>query len=116
VIHAADTIKIGFNAPPISVPDRIMLAIEKLHCGYGDPEPVHGVSLTVSEGEIFALLGPNGAGKTSVIMTIAGHVSVFGGRIEYLGSDLTSLAIPERVANGSCSRRVCSRADAPDHR
>ena len=77
-----------------------MLTIEKLHCGYGDLEAVHGVSLTVSEGEIFALLGPNGAGKTSVIMTIAGHVSVFGGRIQYLGTDLASLAIPDRVAKG----------------
>lgn len=74
--------------------------IEQLGCGYGELEAVHGVSLRVAEGEIYALLGPNGAGKTSIIMTIAGHVRVFGGRIEYMGEDLTSLGVASRVRKG----------------
>jgi len=77
-----------------------MLDIKELRCGYGDLEAVHGVSLTVPEGEIYALLGPNGAGKTSVIMTIAGHVRVFGGKIEYLGGDLVSTNVTDRVRRG----------------
>lgn len=77
-----------------------MLELDKLHCGYGALEAVHGISFTVAEGEIFALLGPNGAGKTSVIMTVAGHVRVFSGGIGHLGRDLTALGPDERVRRG----------------
>jgi len=33
---------------------------------------LHGLSLGVKEGEIFAIMGPNGAGKTTLLKTIAG--------------------------------------------
>ena len=33
---------------------------------------LHGLSLEIKEGEIFAILGPNGAGKTTLLKTIAG--------------------------------------------
>ena len=68
-----------------------MLHIEKMRCGYGHFEAVHGISFEVAKGEVFALLGPNGAGKTSTIMAVAGHVPVFSGSIVYNEIDLVSV-------------------------
>jgi ABC-2 type transport system ATP-binding protein len=52
---------------------------------FGHVHAVHGVDLTIQQGEIVAFLGPNGAGKTSTIDMIlglsvptSGQVSVFG--------------------------------------
>jgi branched-chain amino acid transport system ATP-binding protein len=78
----------------------LILEIDKMHCGYGDFESVHGISFNVASGEIFALLGPNGAGKTSTIMALAGHARVFSGRITYQDADLTSIATARRVRHG----------------
>ena len=77
-----------------------MLRLEDFRCGYGAVEVVHGVSLDVPQGSIFALLGPNGAGKTSTIMAIMGLVDTLGGRIVYEGTDITSRRAIDRVKLG----------------
>ncbi|MEY8882970.1 ABC transporter ATP-binding protein [Donghicola sp. XS_ASV15] len=48
---------------------------------------LHGVDLTLKEGEILALLGPNGAGKTTLISCICGTVMPTGGKITVGGYD-----------------------------
>jgi ABC-2 type transport system ATP-binding protein len=45
------------------------------------------ITLTISQGEIFALLGPNGAGKTSLINIICGIVTPSAGTIVADGYD-----------------------------
>jgi branched-chain amino acid transport system ATP-binding protein len=49
-----------------------MLEIEDLHSLYGDARVLHGVSLTVPDGQAIALLGRNGMGKTTLIRSILG--------------------------------------------
>ncbi|MGD2271438.1 MAG: ABC transporter ATP-binding protein, partial [Desulfobacterales bacterium] len=60
---------------------------------------LHGLSLEVKEGEIFAVLGPNGAGKTTLLKTIAGLLKdqPQKGSIHFMGKRIHRLA-PERVA------------------
>jgi branched-chain amino acid transport system ATP-binding protein len=77
-----------------------MLKLESLSCGYGSVEAVHGMSLDVAEGSVFALLGPNGAGKTSTLMAIMGHVDIQGGRILLNGADITRRRAIDRVKLG----------------
>jgi len=77
-----------------------MLTLDGLKCGYGSVEAVHGVSLHVPAGSVFALLGPNGAGKTSTIMAIMGHVDILGGRILLEGQDITRRRAIDRVGLG----------------
>jgi len=60
------------NTPDNAEPSKpIYFSAHDIHAYYGESYIVHGVSLNVHEGEIFALLGRNGAGKTSTLRAIA---------------------------------------------
>jgi branched-chain amino acid transport system ATP-binding protein len=68
-----------------------MLEIENINAYYGDSHILHGVSLSVGEGEIVCLLGRNGAGKTTTILTIMGYLQPRPGRIRYRDRDIAGL-------------------------
>ena len=46
-----------------------MLTIRDLHVSYGAIHAIHGISLTVEDGEIVSLIGAKGAGKTTILHT-----------------------------------------------
>ena len=68
-----------------------MLDLENINAYYGDSHILHGVSLSVKEGEVVCLLGRNGAGKTTTILTIMGYLKPRQGRICYGGRDIAAL-------------------------
>ena len=68
-----------------------MLDLENINAYYGDSHILHGVSLSVKEGEVVCLLGRNGAGKTTTILTIMGYLEPRQGRIRYGGRDIAAL-------------------------
>ena len=74
-----------------------MLEIENINAYYGDSHILHGVSLSVGEGEIVCLLGRNGAGKTTTILTVMGYLQPRPGRIRYRDRDISGLP-PYEVA------------------
>jgi branched-chain amino acid transport system ATP-binding protein len=57
---------------------------------------LHGVSLTVAEGEIVALLGANGAGKTTTLRAVSGTVR-HSGEIVFEGKQIAR-SKPDAVA------------------
>jgi branched-chain amino acid transport system ATP-binding protein len=62
-----------------------LLELRGIEARYGAVEALHGVSLTVDEGEVVAVLGANGAGKTTMLRAVSGTVAsegelVFAGR------------------------------------
>src|SRR5580698_9974152 len=68
-----------------------MLALDNVNAYYGDSHILHGVSLSVREGEVVCLLGRNGAGKTTTIMTVMGYLHPRNGTIRYNGRDIGAL-------------------------
>ena len=80
------------------------LEIDDLHAWYGESHVLHGVNLTVREGEVVSLLGRNGAGRTSTLRAILGLVSRRQGSIRIAGRETVSMAahrIP-RLGIGYC--------------
>lgn len=80
----------------------MLLELENVSLAYGKIEALHGISLSVDEGEVVALIGANGAGKTSTMRAISGLRGVSPGRIIFDGKDITSLRADERVRVGLC--------------
>jgi branched-chain amino acid transport system ATP-binding protein len=68
-----------------------MLDLENINAYYGDSHVLHGVSLSVRQGEIVSLLGRNGAGKTTTILTVMGYLQPRPGRIRYNDRDIAGL-------------------------
>ena len=73
-----------------------LLALHDVEARYGPVRALHGVSLTVDEGEVVAILGANGAGKTTTLRAVSGMVRRTG-RIELAGRLLNGEG-PEAVA------------------
>jgi branched-chain amino acid transport system ATP-binding protein len=63
-----------------------LLRLEGLRAGYGHVEVLHGVSLSVREGQIVAIVGPNGAGKTTLMGAVMGLLPRRGGTVRYRGA------------------------------
>ncbi|MGJ3507603.1 ABC transporter ATP-binding protein [Enemella sp. A6] len=68
-----------------------------LESGYGDATVLHGVNLSLEQGEALAILGRNGMGKSTLINTLMGLVKPRKGSIELLGKEIAGLPI-HRVA------------------
>lgn len=77
-----------------------MLTLTDVTAGYGALQILHGLTLTVSSGEIVALLGANGAGKTTTLRVISGLVDARSGSVVFDGVDVTSQRSDKRVAAG----------------
>ena len=77
-----------------------MLEIKDLHAWYGASHTLHGVSISVAEGEVVALVGRNGAGKTTTIRSIMGLMPKTTGRMNFAGTDLVSLRAHQRFKLG----------------
>jgi len=64
-----------------------LLQLEDVTARYGPVTALHGVSLSVGEGEAVAVLGANGAGKTTTLRAISGSVKR-AGRIAFAGKSI----------------------------
>ncbi len=64
-----------------------LLEIERLDASYGPVQVLHGIDLSVDEGEVVVVLGANGAGKTTTIRSICQMVTTKGA-IRYDGQNL----------------------------
>ena len=70
--------------------------------GYGETEILHGVSITVDEGEVITIIGPNGCGKSTLMKAIVGLVRVRNGSVTFRGREISSSPPETIVRTGLC--------------
>jgi spermidine/putrescine transport system ATP-binding protein len=63
---------------------------------FGDFVAVHGVSVTMPQGEFFSFLGPSGCGKTTILRMISGFIDPTAGAIRLGGRDLAGIGPNKR--------------------
>lgn len=49
------------------------LSIDNLYAGFEGKEILHGVSLMIRSGQVYAVMGPNGSGKSTLVSVVMGH-------------------------------------------
>jgi branched-chain amino acid transport system ATP-binding protein len=77
-----------------------VLVVSALHAGYGGTEILHGVDLTVQDGEIVAVLGSNGAGKSTLNRAISGVLRPSRGSIIFANVAIERAQPASIVARG----------------
>jgi branched-chain amino acid transport system ATP-binding protein len=78
----------------------MLLEIDNITLLYGRIQALHGISLTVNEGEIVALIGANGAGKSTTMRAVSGLRPIAAGHIRFAGEDITKLRADLRTRRG----------------
>ncbi|MGE0035553.1 MAG: ABC transporter ATP-binding protein [Xanthobacteraceae bacterium] len=77
-----------------------MLEVRALDAFYGPVQVLHGIDLTVPDGNIVGLVGANAAGKSTLMFTLAGLRTRHTGDILLDGQSLVGLPAYERVGKG----------------
>lgn len=91
------------------------IQVRKLAKSFGHQVALHGVDLSVAEGEFLALFGPNGAGKTTLIRVVASLTRPTAGTVHVRGEDLNKAATSLRRHIGLISHNPLLYGDlTPD--
>ncbi len=76
----------------------MILEVVGLEAGYGPATVLHGVDLSVSEGEGVVVLGPNGHGKSTLLRTISGILTPRAGSLQFAGEEISAWR-PDQIAS-----------------
>jgi branched-chain amino acid transport system ATP-binding protein len=70
-----------------------LLQVSNLNAWYGESHILHGVDMTVGEGETITILGRNGVGKTTTLRTIMGIIRARKGEIRFADKDMLTVPL-----------------------
>lgn len=73
------------------------LQVDQLSAAYGERTVLHGISFTLTGGQVLALIGPNGAGKSTLIRALSGVLPPKSGQVLVNGQRLADLPPAERA-------------------
>ena len=85
--------------PPLKQSDRGFegknhdICFEDIHFSYKDTEVIHGIDLTIEEGEMAALVGESGSGKSTLARLLVHFYDLDSGKITLGGQDITDMRI-----------------------
>ena len=77
-----------------------LLEISDMVVNYGRIEALHGITISVEEGELVTLLGANGAGKSTTMRALSGLLPLTRGSIVFEGKDITRRKAHLRALDG----------------
>ena len=67
----------------------VALRVVELSAGYDSRPVIHGISISVSPGEVVSVVGPNGSGKSTLLKSIVGLVEIMSGKVFVGDEDVT---------------------------
>lgn len=68
----------------------MIIEVNRLVKSFGKTEIIHGLELSVEQGELLGIIGPNGAGKSTLFNLITGLYKPTSGSIRLRGEDITN--------------------------
>ncbi len=77
-----------------------LLQVSNLNAWYGESHVLHGVDMTVHEGETITILGRNGVGKSTTLRTIVGILRERKGEITFDGRDMMKVPLHKTAHAG----------------
>ena len=82
--------------------NKQLLNVKDLYVDVEDKEILHGVDLSIGEGETHVLMGPNGTGKSTLGYALMGNprYTVKSGEIWFKGKNITAEPGNERAKDG----------------
>ena len=83
--------------------EACVLELDDVHAAYGSINVLHGVSLALPPGKVFALLGPNGAGKSTTLKVASGQLAPAKGDVRYLGESVVGATADRLARRGMCT-------------
>lgn len=85
--------------PPLKQSDRGFegknhdICFEDVHFSYKNTEVIHGIDLTIREGEMAALVGESGSGKSTLARLLVHFYDLDSGKITLGGQDITDMRV-----------------------
>jgi branched-chain amino acid transport system ATP-binding protein len=79
------------------------LELIDVRAAYGSIDVLHGVSITIPRGTVYALLGPNGAGKSTTLKVASGQLNPTAGEVRYLGEKINGRSSDKVARAGLCT-------------
>jgi branched-chain amino acid transport system ATP-binding protein len=77
-----------------------MLRVDEITTEYSGMAALHGVSMTLDDGEFVSIIGANGAGKSTLLKSISGTVKCSSGKIIFKDMDIIKVAAYKRTGLG----------------
>jgi len=82
----------------MTTPLPAAIEVQNLVAHYGTREILHGINMSVAQGEIMVLMGGSGSGKSTLLRHLLGLNRATSGSIKLLGQDITSITAAEMFA------------------
>lgn len=80
-----------------------MIQVKNITKGYNGEEVLHGVSLTIEDGEFVSIMGESGSGKSTLLSIIGGFLSADSGEVLF-GDESVSAMSEKTLARLRCTR------------
>jgi ABC-type branched-subunit amino acid transport system ATPase component/ABC-type branched-subunit amino acid transport system permease subunit len=87
------------RAKPLAAQENVV-AVKDLAASYGAVAALHGVDLTVNEGELVCVLGANGAGKSTLMRALSGLHRPVRGEVQLNGNRIEGLVAHSVAKHG----------------